>query len=99
MQQFKGWFGVLEKSYSCQLGVLINGLILLTFGLITLFPAVPPDWITPIWCIYLLIFVAMLMPVAVVLVIYDLMKQQCKLAMVGAVVCLWPVLYLWVVKN
>lgn len=99
MQKFKACLDALEKSYSCQLGILVNGLILLALGLLTLFPPVPPGWIAPIWYLYLLIFVGMLMPVAVVLVIYDLLKRQCLLAMVGAVACLWPVLYLWVVQN
>jgi hypothetical protein len=94
VQKFKVWFGVLKRSYSCLLGIITNALYLVALGADRLFPPDPLNLINPTFFGFMLLYMYILVPAAVISVIYDLLKGRWILAMAGIVACLGPLLWL-----
>jgi|GEM_PF-2817865 len=92
MQKLKAWFGVFKQSYSCILGIVINVLILLAIWLGEKFPNEPGSWFPPTWLILLFLFIGLLMPIGLGLAIRDYLKEYRSLALIGFLLCCWPLL-------
>ena len=86
-------WGTLRQSYSCLLGIVINAIILLALGLVQIFPADPRSWFPPTWFVFMLLFIGLLMPIGLALAIRDYLKQQRLPALIGFLLCCWPVLF------